>query len=167
MTCFAEDAPVEPIGTRGAGTPTTIAPARSADIAAIQAFVDAGVRSEELLPRSTNDIARQVRDFVMLRHGDEAVGVGSVSLVAPTTAEIGVVCAPDDLQTGRVIDHLLHDARDLGAETVFVVTRQAAVFEALGFERSSTASFPTKRSQCLRCARAPRCRQQVWSKSLV
>lgn len=160
LSVSAEDAPV--------ATPSTvIGPAHASDIDAILRLVAPQVEAEEALPRTPHAVARQLRDYVVARCGGRVVGAASVRLVDATTAEVGVLTAGTSTDEDGLLDAVLADAARLGAREAFIMTQRGERFAGLGFARTQTSAFPAKRDHdCLRCARAPRCRQQAWTRPL-
>lgn len=163
MSCAAEDLPaaVSPSSSREAH----LAAATGRDIADIHALLARGVASGAFLPRTPHQLARRLRDFTVLRSEDALEGVGSLSMLTPTTAELGVLTAASPALEARLLDKLLADAVDLGATRVLVLTNHAAPYTKRGFTPTTTGAFPEKHDyQCLRCAKRPSCRQQalVW-----
>ena len=81
-------------------------------------------------------------------------------IVEPHLAEVGAWAGVDESITGRLLDHILTEARDVGVQRAFVLTDDATPFEARGFERCTLSGIPEKRDRhCVHCPRVHRCAQ--------
>ncbi len=139
----------------------------AADIRAIAALIAPLVQRETLLPRSDIDITERLRDYVVLRQGGRVVGAASLALVNGSLAEVGVLVAAAPADEDVLLGAVVGEARRLGAARVFVLTNTPEPYARMGFTPCSIHSLPEKRDrQCLRCSRAPRCRQQALALTL-
>lgn len=133
-----------------------------AHVSAIHALIAPHVRSERLLPRSPRQIAERLRDYTLAVEHGEVIGVASLSLVDTYLAEVGVLVADRSDVEGELLIAILDEAQAMGVDRAFILTDDPAPFEERGFERTTLNALPEKRDrQCLRCSRAPRCRQQA------
>ena len=133
-----------------------------AHVSAIHALVAPHVRSERLLPRSPRQIAERLRDYTLAVEHGEVIGVASLSLVDTYLAEVGVLVADRSDVEGDLLIAILDEAQAMGVDRAFILTDDPTPFEERGFVRTSLHALPEKRDrQCLRCSRAPRCRQQA------
>lgn len=138
-----------------------------ADVPAMVAMMRPHILSERLLPRTARQVAERLRDYVVAERRSPdpevapvLVGVASISLVDTHLAEVGALAADEADIEVALVRHLLDEAVGMGVADAFVLTDQPALFEGLGFQRTSVALIPEKRDrQCLRCTRLPRCRQ--------
>lgn len=137
--------------------------ARAGDVAAMFALLDHFAKLELLLPRTIQDVYRNVREFVVaVDENDAVVGCGGLRVYSPVLGEI-VALAVDEschgLGVGRkVVNALLADARSMDMCRVFAMTLQEGFFHKLGFETTHITAFPEKITyDCSRCAKAKRC----------
>lgn len=131
-----------------------------AQVPAILDLLAPEIAREAVLPRSARQVAERLRDYTVALRGDEVVGVASITLVDLHLAEVGVLTAAHPGIASTLLDAVLDEARAMGVERAFVLTADPARFEAEGFARRPVQSIPEKyERQCLKCARAPRCRQ--------
>jgi amino-acid N-acetyltransferase len=138
------------------------------DVPAILALMGPHARSEKLLPRSREHVVERLRDYTVAEEAGRVVGVASVALVAVHLAEVGVLVARDRSVEEELLAGVLEEATALGVGGAFVLTDDPAPFRAAGFSQSSLARLPEKRDrQCLRCPRAPTCRQVALERPLT
>jgi amino-acid N-acetyltransferase len=139
-----------------------------AQVPAILELIGPEIAREAVLPRTARQIAERLRDYTVALRGDEVVGVASISLVDLHLAEVGVLQATLPGIASTLLDAVLDEARTMGVGRAFVLTADPARFEAEGFTRRPVQSIPEKyERQCLKCARAPRCRQVALDRPLA
>ena len=133
------------------------------DVAAIHRLIQYWAdETGDVLPRSEGEIYETLRDFVVLRNGDQLVAAGALHIEWKDLAEIKSLVV-DPKQQGRglgrvVVDALLDDARRLGLRTVFALSTTPAFFEAVGFRQAAVSSFPRKVwNECFRCPKYSNC----------
>ena len=112
--------------------------ARTADVRAIRAFVDANARSGRLLDKPTVALFEDVQEFwVAAGPGGEIVGCGALHVMWEDLAEIRTVAVADGYQGrgvgNQIIVALLDVARELGVSRVFVLTFAVEFFRRHGF----------------------------------
>lgn len=137
--------------------------ARAGDVAAMFALLDHFAKRELLLPRSIQDVYRNVREFVVaVDENDAVVGCGGLRVYSPVLGEI-VALAVDEschgMGVGRsIVNALIEDARGMDMCRVFAMTLQEGFFHRLEFETTHITAFPEKITyDCSRCAKAKRC----------
>ena len=142
---------------------TTLRPATLADVAAMEALMAPFVVTGDLLPRSNYDLCRHIKEYVVALALDGAiVGTGSLKVYSTQLAEIAGLAVRDD-QQGRgvgkaLVEALLVDARALGLDEVFGLTRKPLFFMRLGFRVAEKEQFPLKVwADCTRCPRQHAC----------
>ena len=145
-------------------TEIRLRPARLADVAAMEGLMAPFVASGDLLPRWNYDLCRHIKEYVLAEALDGSI-VGSASLKVYSTelAEIAGLAVRDDQQGRgvgkRLVEALLLDARALGLNEVFGLTRKPLFFLRLGFQVvEKEERFPLKVWQdCNRCPRQDAC----------
>lgn len=137
------------------------------DIAAMQAMMEPHILTESLLPRTRLSIVKGLRDYTLAEAEGHLVGLASISLVDVHLAEIGAVVCEEPELLDELMTAVLDEARKMGVQRVFILARDPAPYEAIGFCRTEIEMLPEKRDrQCLRCPRLPRCRQVALQKEL-
>jgi N-acetylglutamate synthase-like GNAT family acetyltransferase len=141
----------------------TLRPATLADVAEMEKLMAPFVASGDLLPRSNYDLCRHIKEYVVATTPDGAiVGTGSLKVYSTGLAEVAGLAVRADQQgrgVGRaVVQALLVDARSLGLNEVFGLTRKPLFFLRLGFRVVEKEQFPLKVwADCARCPRQHAC----------
>ena len=121
--------------------------ARTKDINAIRALVDAYTNDRRLLSKATVTLYESVQEFwVAVDEQDRVLGCGALHVMWEDLAEIRTV-AVDPACRGRKIGHkivsrLLDVARDLGVARVFCLTFETRFFGSFGFTEIDGAPVP-------------------------
>ena len=121
--------------------------ARTRDIKAIRALVDAYTADRRLLSKATVTLYESVQEFwVAVDEQDRVLGCGALHVMWEDLAEIRTV-AVDPAVRGHKIGHkivscLLDIARDLGVARVFCLTFETRFFGSFGFTEIDGAPVP-------------------------
>jgi amino-acid N-acetyltransferase len=120
--------------------------ARTRDIKAIRALVDAYTADRRLLSKATVTLYESVQEFWIAVEGDRVLGCGALHVMWEDLAEIRTV-AVDPAFRGQKIGHkivssLLDVARDLGVARVFCLTFETRFFGSFGFTEIDGAPVP-------------------------
>jgi amino-acid N-acetyltransferase len=121
--------------------------ARTRDIKAIRALVDAYTADRRLLSKATVTLYESVQEFwVAVDERGAVLGCGALHVMWEDLAEIRTV-AVDPAFRGRKIGHkivsrLLDVARDLGIARVFCLTFETRFFGSFGFTEIDGAPVP-------------------------
>ena len=144
-------------------TETRLRPATLSDVAAMEVLMAPFVATGDLLPRSNYDLCRHIKEYVVAEALDGSlVGCGSLKVYSTGLAEIAGLAVRDD-QQGRgvgkaLVEALVVDARALGLNEIFGLTRKPLFFMRLGFRVAEKEQFPLKVWQdCNRCPRQHAC----------
>ena len=114
--------------------------ARTRDVRAIGALVDANVDSGRLLAKATVTLYEDVQEFwIAERVADgEIVGCGALHVMWEDLAEIRTIAVREDYQGSgvghRLVEALLGSARELDVRRVFVLTFAVGFFAGHGFK---------------------------------
>jgi amino-acid N-acetyltransferase len=90
------------------------------------------------------------------------VGCGALVPLGPDLVEVRSLAVRPGYQgngVGRqIVEQLLKDAEELGAPTVFTLTKSPGFFEKLGFIVTQKENFPRKVwKDCVHCPKFPVC----------
>lgn len=128
----------------------------------IAALVTSYSERGELLPRSQEDIASGLDDWVVAVRGDVVRACGSLVRYSPALNEIRSLAVSENAKRnglGLAIGQaLIDEARRRDVHTLFALTRATDFFQKLGFELSPTERFPEKVwRDCRLCPIQDRC----------
>lgn len=145
--------------------------ARIDDIPQIQKLVNQYAAKGEMLPRALSELYENVRDFSVVRRGDEVVGCAALHVFWSDLAEIRAVAVAEDTRErgmgAAVVEACLGEARELGIQTIFCLTYRPEFFERLGFQQVDKKELPHKIwGECLRCPKFPDCDEVALTYSL-
>ncbi len=121
--------------------------ARTSDVKAIRALVDAYTADRRLLSKATVTLYESVQEFwIAVDDDDTVLGCGALHVMWEDLAEIRTV-AVDPACRGRKIGHqlvtrLLDTARELGVARVFCLTFETRFFGSFGFTEIDGAPVP-------------------------
>ncbi|BAL85980.1 putative GCN5-related N-acetyltransferase [Actinoplanes missouriensis 431] len=121
--------------------------ARTGDVKAVRALVDAYTSDRRLLSKATVTLYESVQEFwVAADEDDTIVGCGALHVMWEDLAEIRTV-AVDPSRRGQKIGHkivtaLLDQARELGVRRVFCLTFETRFFGSFGFTEIDGAPVP-------------------------
>ncbi|MFM8350378.1 MAG: amino-acid N-acetyltransferase [Actinomycetales bacterium] len=124
----------------------TIRLARTPDVRAIRALVDAYAPEGRLLSKATVTLYEDVQEFIVATdraREDAVIGCGAIHVMWEDLAEVRTVAVlPEYRGLGvgaRLLTELLDRARDLGIRRVFCLTFETDFFARHGFEQIAEA----------------------------
>jgi amino-acid N-acetyltransferase len=150
----------------------TLRPATLADVPGMEALMEPFVATGDLLPRSNYDLCRHIKEYVVAAAPDGAiVGSGSLKIYSADLAEVAALAVRHDQQGKGVgkalVEALLVEARALGLNEIFGLTRKPLFFLRLGFRVVEKERFPLKVwADCARCPRQNACDEVAVALSL-
>jgi len=132
------------------------------DAPRIQELVSGFAAIGEMLPRPLAEIYEHLRDFFVVREGQQVVACAALHIMWEDLAEVrslAVVENNRDQGMGLLlVNACLEEARRLGIRTVFALTQQPAFFEKAGFHQADMMTLPRKVwGECFRCPKFPNC----------
>ncbi|MBA7667689.1 Amino-acid acetyltransferase [subsurface metagenome] len=123
--------------------------ARISDVAQMHELINSFAEKGEMLARSLSEIYENVRDYFVVREGEQVVACAALHVMWSDLAEIKSVVVAEGSQ-GRDLQ--------LGIPTIFCLTYKPAFFESLGFSQLDKMELPRKVwSECYRCPKFPDC----------
>ena len=136
--------------------------ARIKDIPAIQKLVNSYANKGEMLPRALSEMYESIRDFFVVREGDEIIACAALHVFWSDLAEVRAVAVVEGKKAqgaGAVLmQACLDEGRELGIDTIFCLTYNPAYFEKFGFNQVDKSELPQKVwGECLRCPKFPDC----------
>ncbi len=120
------------------------------DIPSVLALMRPFISSGKLLPRTEEDIAAALKDFVVYEFDGGVRACASLHKYDDGQAEISAVAVDETFGHMGIgpalIESLIQKAKEQGAASVFIMTTQAADwFEKIGFKEDTIESLPQAR----------------------
>lgn len=137
--------------------------AKLSDIAYMQELVKPEVEKGIILFRSSDEIATNIRSYILAKNEDKIVGFGALHFHAADLAEVRSLVISEAFRgkgIGKgVVNTLLEEGVYLGARRVFTLTYQKAFFESVGFHEIPKESLPSHKiwADCIKCKHFPVC----------
>ena len=124
----------------------------------ISYFADKG----EMLPRALSDIYEGIREYFVVKEGDQVVACVALHVTWVDLAEIRSLAVAEQEQNQRIgsllIQACLKEAKELGIPKVFCLVSKPAFFEKHGFQLIDKTELPQKVwAECYRCPKFPNC----------
>ncbi len=139
--------------------------AKLADIEEMQTLVVPEVESGVILARSSDEIATNIRSYILAKNGDELVGFCALHIHNPTLAEIRSLIVKDGYRGKKVgqnlIEKAVDEAKNLGLKELLSLTYRQSFFEKLGFVEIPKESIPEHKiwADCIKCKHFPICNE--------
>lgn len=136
------------------------------DIPAMQALVVTEVKDGIILNRTEDEVANNIRSYVLAKEGDKLVGYTALHVHSKRLAEIRSLIV-DEKYRGqkvgqRMVEFTLHEAKKLGVEEdVLVLTYLPLFFQKLGFKEMNKEEIPEHKiwADCIKCIHFPVCNE--------
>ena len=124
----------------------------------INYFADRG----EMLARSLSEIYENIRDFFVIKQGEQVIACAALHVCWSDLAEIKSVAVAEDSQQhgigAQLVEACLKEAKALGIPTVFCLTYRPSFFEKFGLTQIDKMELPRKVwTECYRCPKFPDC----------
>jgi amino-acid N-acetyltransferase len=140
--------------------------AKLSDIPAMQSLVVSEVKDGIILNRTEDEVATNIRSYVLAKDGDRLVGYTALHIHSRRLAEIRSLIV-DEAYRGqkvgqRMVEFTLKEARDLGVEEdVLVLTYLPAFFQKLNFKEINKEVIPEHKiwADCIKCIHFPICNE--------
>lgn len=137
--------------------------AKLSDIVPMQELVKPEVEKGIILFRSSDEIATNIRSYILAKEEGQIVGFGALHFHADDLAEIRSLVVKDDFRGKGIgkglVSMLLEEGTHLGVEKVLTLTYKKAFFESLGFSEIPKESLPSHKlwADCIKCKHFPIC----------
>ncbi len=140
--------------------------AKLSDIPAMQSLVVSEVKDGIILNRTEDEVATNIRSYVLAKDGDRLVGYTALHIHSKRLAEIRSLIV-DEAYRGqkvgqRMVEFTLKEAKDLGVEEdVLVLTYLPAFFQKLNFKEINKEVIPEHKiwADCIKCIHFPICNE--------
>ena len=140
----------------------TVEKATIHDATQIHKLINSFASRGEMLPRSLSEIYENIRDYFVVREGDEVIACVALHVMWEDLAEIKSLAVAEGSQLHGIGDQLvkscLDEAKELGISTIFCLTYKPDFFKRLGFSQVDKMELPHKVwTECFRCPKFPNC----------
>jgi amino-acid N-acetyltransferase len=145
--------------------------AKVQDIKQIQVLINSFAKKNQMLARSLNELYEGIRDFWVYEKNRKIMGCCALHISWEDLAEIKSLAVRSDQQAKgigkKLVSACLAEAKDLGAERVFVLTYQPSFFMKFGFKKVKHDDLPHKVwAECINCPKFPNCQEISLLKTL-
>jgi amino-acid N-acetyltransferase len=143
-----------------------------ADIAAMQELVSPQVEDGTILVRNNDEIATNIRSYILACDGERLVGFTALHVHSPELAEVRSLIVSEAYRGQGVgsglVEHALEEGRKLGLKRVLALTYAAHFFDRLSFSEIPKESLPEHKiwADCIRCKHFPVCNEIALIKTL-
>ncbi|HCH0840878.1 TPA: argininosuccinate lyase [Vibrio parahaemolyticus] len=149
-----------------------VRPARLTDIETLEGMVAYWANMGENLPRSRNELVRDIGSFAVAEHHGEVTGCASLYVYDSGLAEIrslGIEAGwQGQGQGSAIVNYLVDKARQMAIKKVFVLTRTPGFFMKQSFLPTSKSLLPEKvLKDCDQCPRQHACDEVALEINLV
>ena len=131
----------------------------------MQALVEDEVKSGVILKRSDDEVATNIRSYILAFYNDELVGYGALHIHSMELAEVRSLIVNEKargLGIGKkIVNYCIDEAKELNVKEILVLTYIASFFEKLGFKEIDKESIPEHKIwlDCVKCIHFPVCNE--------
>jgi len=146
--------------------------ARLSDIPAMQELVQPEVDSGVILLRSEDEIATNIRSYMLAFSVGELVGFAAMHIHTSYLGEIRSLIVKEGVRGQKIGENLvlkaLDEAKSLGLQRVLSLTYKQSFFERLDFVEIPKESLPEHKiwADCIKCKHFPICNEVSLIKNL-
>lgn len=140
--------------------------AKLSDIPAMQTLVASEVKDGIILNRTEDEVATNIRSYVLAKDGDKLVGYTALHVHSRRLAEIRSLIVDEAYRGQKVgqsmVQFTLDEAKDIGVEEdVLVLTYLPNFFLKLDFKEINKEVIPEHKiwADCIKCIHFPVCNE--------
>ena len=140
--------------------------AKLSDIPAMQALVVSEVKDGIILDRTEDEVATNIRSYVLAKDGDQLVGYTALHIHSRRLAEIRSLIVDEAYREQRIgqrmVQFTLDEAKNIGVEEdVLVLTYLPQFFLKLNFKEINKEVIPEHKiwADCIKCIHFPICNE--------
>ena len=140
--------------------------AKLSDIPSMQQLVEQEVKDGVILQRTVDEVATNIRSYVLAKEGDRLVGYTALHIHSPRLAEVRSLIVSESYRGKgighKLVDFTLNEARELNVEEeVLVLTYLPDFFRKMDFVEISKESIPEHKiwTDCIKCIHFPVCNE--------
>jgi len=136
------------------------------DIPAMQNLVTQEVKNGVILQRTEDEVATNIRSYILAKDGDKIVGYGALHIHSMRLAEIRSLIVDSNYRGQNIgkdiVNFAISEAKELEvSEEVLVLTYLADFFKKIGFIEIPKESIPEHKiwADCIKCIHFPVCNE--------
>jgi len=136
------------------------------DIPDMQKMVQSEVKDGVILERNEDEVANNIRSYVLAKVADELVGYAALHIHSSRLAEIRSLIVLDAYRGKnigkKIVQFALEEAKELNVlEEVLVLTYLPDFFKKLGFVEIAKDTIPEHKiwADCIKCIHFPVCNE--------
>jgi len=132
------------------------------DVTQIHRLVNYFAGKGKMLARSLSEIYENVRDYQVVRDGEQMIACVALHVMWSDLAEIKSLAVAESSQKQGIGEQLIQacltEAGGLDLSTIFCLTYKPELFERAGFSQIDKMELPHKVwTECYRCPKFPNC----------
>ena len=136
--------------------------ARIPDVPQIHKLINSFADRGQMLARPLSEIYESIRDFFVVREGEQVIACAALHVAWSDLAEIRSVAVAEESQRkgvgARLVAACLKEAEELGIKTIFCFTYRPEFFKQQKFVDIDKMELPRKVwTDCFRCPKFPNC----------
>lgn len=136
--------------------------AKIADVPQIHKLVNYFAAKDKMLARPLSELYENVRDFFVVRRGNEVLGCAAAHVCWSDLVEIKSVAVNEAQQHAgigsAIVEACIEEARMMEIPSVFCLTYEPAFFARFGFAQVGLMELPRKVwGECQGCPKYPDC----------
>ncbi|MCD6432810.1 MAG: N-acetyltransferase [Sulfurimonas sp.] len=146
--------------------------AKLSDIPKMQELVSPEVESGVILARSSDEIATNIRSYILAFKDGELVGFCAMHIHTSYLGEVRSLIVKEGVRGQKIgeklVDLCLDEGASLGLQRVLCLTYKQSFFERLGFVEIPKESIPEHKiwADCIKCKHFPICNEVSLIKNL-
>ena len=142
--------------------PPAVVPATVQDAAGIHKLVNYWAAEGQMLPRTLAETYENLRDFFVIRQGDQVIACAALHIMWADMAELKSLAVDPDIQSrghgSALVAACVEEGRRLGMQRLFALSYRPGFFERLGWQQADVMNLPRKVwNECYRCPKFPGC----------
>ena len=132
------------------------------DVTQIHRLINYFAGKGKMLARSLSEIYENVRDYQVVRDGEQMIACVALHVMWSDLAEIKSLAVAESSQKQGIGEQLIQacltEAGGLDLSTIFSLTYKPELFERAGFSQIDKMELPHKVwTECYRCPKFPNC----------
>jgi len=152
--------------------PITYRKATLNDIPIMQRLVAPQVENGTILVRSNDELATNIRSYILAFDGEKLVGFTALHVHSPELAEIRSLIVDENYRGkgigSALVSRAVEEGQVLGLKRVLALTYAAPFFDKLSFREIPKESLPEHKiwADCIKCKHFPVCNEVALIKTL-